>query len=60
LSIGTANGQAIVLWPASAGTNFTLETATNVAGPWVPATNGVPQNAFIFSNTAPDVFFRLQ
>ena len=60
LSIGTANGQAIVLWPASAGTNFTLLTATNLAGPWVPATNGVPQNAFIFSNTAPDVFFRLQ
>ena len=60
LSIGAAGGQIVVLWPASAGTNFTLQTATNVAGPWMTASNGVPQNAFIFSNSAPDVFFRMQ
>ncbi len=59
LAISTANGQFFVLWAASAGTNFTLQTATNVAGPWVTASNGVPQNAFSFSNTAPAVFFRL-
>jgi hypothetical protein len=37
-----------------------LQTATNVAGPWMTASNGVPQNAIIFSNSAPDVFFRMQ
>ena len=61
LSIGAAGGQIFVLWPASAGTNFVLQMTTNLAtGPWVPATNGVPQNAYLFSNSAPDVFFRLQ
>ncbi|MGD1089558.1 MAG: putative Ig domain-containing protein [Verrucomicrobiota bacterium] len=70
LAIGTAGGQIIVLWPASAGTNFTLQTATNVAGPWVTASNGVPQMvtssngvpqiSFLFTNTAPAAFFRLQ
>jgi hypothetical protein len=60
LSIGTAGGQIFVLWPASAGTNFTLQITTNLAtGPWVPATSGVPQNAFSFSNSASAVFFRL-
>jgi len=59
LAITTAGGQFFVLWSASAGTNFTLQTATNLAGPWAAATNGVPQNAFSFSNTAPAVFFRL-
>ena len=59
LAISTAGGQIIVLWPAASGTNFTLQTATNVAGPWVTASNGVPQNAFSFSNSAPNVFFRL-
>jgi hypothetical protein len=61
LSVGTSGGQIIVLWPASAGTNFTLQTTTNLAtGPWVTASNGVPQVSFIFSNTAPAVFFRLR
>ena len=60
LAVGTSGGQIIVLWPASAGTNFTLQTTTNLAtGPWVTASNGVPQVSFIFSNTAPAVFFRL-
>jgi hypothetical protein len=61
LSVGTSGGQIIVLWPASAGTNFTLQTTTNLAtGPWVTASNGVPQVSFTFSNTAPAVFFRLR
>ncbi len=60
LSVGTTGGQIIILWPASAGTNFTLQTTTNLAtGPWVTASNGVPQISFIFSNTAPNTFFRL-
>ncbi len=60
LSIGNTGGQIFVLWPASAGTNFALQMTTNLAtGPWVPATNGVPQNAFSSSNSAPAVFFRL-
>jgi len=59
LAVGTAGGQIIVLWPASAGTNFTLQMATNLAGPWVTASNGVPQISFTFTNTSPAAFFRL-
>jgi len=61
LTVGTGGGGIIVFWPASAGTNFTLQTTTNVdTGPWVPATNGVPAFSFVFSNTSPAQFFRLQ
>ncbi len=61
LTVGTGSGQIIVLWPASAGTNFTLQTTTNLAtGPWVPATNGVPAISILFSNTGSAQFFRLQ
>ena len=61
LTVGTGGGRIIIFWPASAGTNFTLETTTNLAtGPWVPATNGVPAVSFVFSNTSPAQFFRLQ
>jgi hypothetical protein len=42
------------------GSNNVLQTATNLAGPWVPATGGVPVTALTFSNTAPVQFFRLQ
>lgn len=60
LSVGSAGGQIIVLWPAAAGTNFIVQTTTNLAtGPWVTATNGVPQISLIFSNTSPARFFRL-
>jgi hypothetical protein len=60
LAISTVGGQVVVLWPAAAGTNFNLEMTTNLeTGPWVPATNGVPQNAVLFSNREPAVFFRL-
>ena len=62
LAIATGGSGIFVLWPASAGTNFTLETTTNVAtGPWVPATGGIPQTAYMFTNSAPGaIFFRLQ
>lgn len=60
LAISTASGQIFVFYPASAGTNFVLQEATNVAGPWVPATNGVPQSAFSFTNGPSPLFFRLQ
>jgi hypothetical protein len=60
LAIGNVGGQIIVFWPSSAGTNFTLQTTTNLAtGPWVTASNGVPQISFVFTNTSPAVFFRL-
>ena len=61
LTVGTGGGRIILFWPASAGTNFTLETTTNVnTGPWVPATNAIPSVSFVFSNTSPAQFFRLQ
>jgi hypothetical protein len=65
LTVGTStstNGeQIIVLWPASAGTNFTVQMTTNLlTGPWVPATNGVPSIAYTFTNNLPAAFFRLQ
>jgi hypothetical protein len=61
LTVGTGGGQIIVLWPASAGTNFTVQMTTNLAtGPWVTATGGVPAMAFTFTNQLPAAFFRLQ
>lgn len=60
LAVSSANGQIFVFWPASAGTNFVLQEATNVAGPWGPATDGVPQSAFSFTNGPGAHFFRLQ
>jgi hypothetical protein len=61
LSVATAGGQIMVFWPGSAGTNFNLQMTTNLTtGPWVPATNGVPQVSFAFTNMGSTVFFRLQ
>lgn len=57
--IASAGGQVLVFYPLS-GSNNVLQTATNLAGPWVPATGGVPVTALTFSNTAPVQFFRLQ
>jgi hypothetical protein len=59
VSIASAGGKVLILYPLS-GSNHVLQTAINMVGPWVPATSGVPQNAFSFSNDAPAVFFRLQ
>jgi hypothetical protein len=61
LGVGLAGGQVIVLWPAAAGTNYTLLMTTNVeTGPWVPATNAVPVIAFTFTNNLPASFFKLR
>jgi cellulose 1,4-beta-cellobiosidase len=61
LTIGSVGGQMLVFWPASAGTNYTLQMTTNPAtGPWVPVSIAVPQVAFTISNSAPEMFFRLQ
>lgn len=60
LAVGTGAGQILVFWPASGGTNFTLQMTTNLAsGLWVPVTNAVPQIAFTVSNSVPAIFFRL-
>jgi len=54
-----AGNQAIIFYPLS-GTNYVLQTTTNLAsGNWVTATVGVQVIAFTFSNTAPAAFFRL-
>jgi hypothetical protein len=58
VSIASAGGEVIIFYPLS-GSNYVLQTATNLAGPWLPATNGVPVTAFTFSNTAPVQFYRL-
>jgi hypothetical protein len=65
LTVGTTtstnSGRIIVLWPASAGTNFTVQMTTNLStGPWVTATNGVLSIAYTFTNNLPATFFRLQ
>ena len=59
VGITSAGGQLLVYYALS-GSNNVLQTATNLAGPWVPATGGVPVTALTFSNTAPVRFFRLQ
>jgi len=60
LNVVMSGNQAVVFYPQS-GTNYTLQTTTNLAtGPWVPATNGVSVIALTFSNTAPAAFFRLR
>ena len=48
----------MIYYPLS-GSNYVLQTATNLAGPGVPATNGVSVTALSFSNTAPVQFYRL-
>lgn len=59
VTIAQSGGQVVVYYPFS-GTNFALQSTTNVAtGPWVPATNGVHVIAVTFSNTAAAAFFRL-
>ena len=59
VTIAQSGGQVVVYYPLS-GTNFVLQTTTNVAtGPWVPATNGMHVIAVTFSNNAAAAFFRL-
>lgn len=58
VGIASAGGQMLIYYPLS-GSNYVLQTATNVNGPWVAASNGIPVTAITFSNTAPVQFFRL-
>ena len=57
--ISGVGNQVAVFYPFS-GTNYILETTTNLAtGIWVPASNGVPVMALFFTNNVPAVFYRL-
>jgi hypothetical protein len=56
--VSASGGQMLVYYPAN-GSNFILQTATNVNGPWVTASNGVPAISLFFTNTVPAQFFRL-
>jgi hypothetical protein len=58
VNIVPAGGQVMVFYPQS-GSNNVLQTATNLNGPWVPATSGTPVISILFSNTAPAQFYRL-
>ena len=61
ITIATVGGQEMFVSYPQAGALYTLQTATNVNGPWVPATNGVPAISYMFTNSAPgSTFFRLQ
>ena len=52
-------GQSILYWPVS-GTNYVLQTTTNLATPnWVTSTNAVTVNAVVVTNSAPAGYFRL-
>jgi hypothetical protein len=58
VGITSAGGQVLIYYPTS-GSNFVLQTATNLAGPWVTASNGVPAISLFFTNTGPAKFYRL-
>jgi hypothetical protein len=61
LSLATAGNQSVLFWPASAGTNYVLQSTTNLASPnWVTAGDAVPVIAVTVTNTSPARFFRLQ
>jgi formylglycine-generating enzyme required for sulfatase activity len=54
-----ADGQLLLYWPVS-GTNYVLQTTTNLATPnWVTASNAVMVNAATVTNSAPAGYFRL-
>ena len=59
MGITSAGGQLFICYP-TAGSNFVLQTATNVNGPWTPASNVSPAISFQFTNGNPAQFFRLQ
>jgi hypothetical protein len=58
VGITSAGGQVLIYYPTS-GSNFVLQTATNLAGPWATASNGVPAISFFFTNTGAARFYRL-
>jgi hypothetical protein len=49
-----------VFFPSNPGTNFVLQTATNLnTGNWVPVTIGIPISGFIITNAIGPAFYRL-
>lgn len=59
LNIASSGSQSVLFWPAS-GTNYILQSTTNLASPnWTTATDAVPVIAFTVTNTSPARFFRL-
>jgi uncharacterized repeat protein (TIGR03803 family) len=49
----------VVIWPAS-GTNFVLQSSTNLASPnWANVSNGIPFFGIMVTNTSGAAFFRL-
>lgn len=59
LNIALAGNLVVVFYELS-GTNYTLQSTTNLAsGIWVTASNGVPFIAIGFTNSSPARFFRL-
>ena len=58
MGVTMAGGQVFICYPTS-GSNFVLQTATNLNGPWGNASNGVPAISVLFSNTSSAAFFRL-
>jgi len=61
LTIAAAGNESVLFWPASLGTNFILQSTTNLISPnWVTASDAVPVISFIVTNTSPTRFFRLQ
>jgi sugar lactone lactonase YvrE len=60
LTIASVGNQSVLFWPAS-GTNYILQSTTNLASPnWLTASDAVPVIAFTVTNTSPARFFRLQ
>lgn len=58
MGVTAVGGQVFICYPTS-GSNFVLQTAASVDGPWVNASNGVPAISVLFSNTSSAAFFRL-
>jgi hypothetical protein len=60
LGIASAGNQSVLFWPASAGTNLTLQSTTNLASPnWVTVSNGTSIIGVSVTNTVPATFYRL-
>jgi hypothetical protein len=60
LGIAAGGNQSVLFWTASAGTNFTLQSTTNLALPnWVAVTNGTSIIGVTVTNNVPATFYRL-
>jgi uncharacterized delta-60 repeat protein len=60
LGIGTYGGSQVALLYPESGTNFVLQTTTNLAdGPWVTVSNATPICGAFVTNVPGNTFFRL-